>query len=349
MPKERRARSVSFDRFRVSPFPCSSSSNCSKQQSSSKSSKSAEEIKEWEEARCPVCMEHPHNAVLLLCSSHDKGCRPFMCDTSYRHSNCLDQYCKAFSAESPPSIQELSSSSNDFTDPSNQEVHQMPQGQLLGEQQNQGPQSPCSGLEKAKLSCPLCRGTINGWIVVEAARQFMNGKTRSCSCESCPFNGTYPDLRKHARQEHPLARPSEVDQQRQRDWRRLERQRDLGDVLSTIQSALGDERGGIDEASPFPVVGDEGVLTFYFLFRVSSSNWSSVPSRVRASPVIILFEAVPVWLLSFVSKRYGTGRCGSASSPSANQVLNKLCDIIYTLLYGKSIENSLIMGSLHCL
>lgn len=51
--------------------------------------------KEWEEARCPVCMDHPHNAVLLLCSSHDKGCRPFMCDTSRRHSNCLDQFRKS--------------------------------------------------------------------------------------------------------------------------------------------------------------------------------------------------------------------------------------------------------------
>lgn len=54
----------------------------------------AEEMKEWDEVRCPVCMEHPHNAVLLICSSHDKGCRPFMCDTSYRHSYCLDQFCK---------------------------------------------------------------------------------------------------------------------------------------------------------------------------------------------------------------------------------------------------------------
>ncbi|RWR97308.1 hypothetical protein CKAN_02673500 [Cinnamomum micranthum f. kanehirae] len=50
--------------------------------------------KEWDEASCPICMDHPHNAVLLLCSSHDKGCRSYICDTSYRHSNCLDRFKK---------------------------------------------------------------------------------------------------------------------------------------------------------------------------------------------------------------------------------------------------------------
>ncbi|KAE8703984.1 Small nuclear ribonucleoprotein family protein [Hibiscus syriacus] len=28
--------------------------------------------KELDEVSCPICMEHPHNAVLLLCSSHEK-------------------------------------------------------------------------------------------------------------------------------------------------------------------------------------------------------------------------------------------------------------------------------------
>ncbi|PWA82519.1 hypothetical protein CTI12_AA125140 [Artemisia annua] len=35
--------------------------------------------KEKEDITCSVCMEYPHNAFLLLCSSHDKGCRPYMC------------------------------------------------------------------------------------------------------------------------------------------------------------------------------------------------------------------------------------------------------------------------------
>ncbi|XP_068653420.1 uncharacterized protein [Aristolochia californica] len=320
MPKERRARSVSFDRSRVSPFPSSSSSSCSKQQSSSNPSKSAEDLKEWEDARCSVCMEHPHNAVLLLCSSHDKGCHPYMCDTSYRHSNCLDQYCKAFGAESPSSLQESPSSPNNFTHSRNQQEYQMPQGQLFGEQQTQNTMLPCNDQEQAKLSCPLCRGRINGWIVEETARQFMNTKTRSCSCESCPFAGTYAELRKHARQEHPLARPSEVDQQRQRDWRRLERQRDLGDVLSTIQSVLGDERrGGVDEGSPFPIAGDEGVLTFYFLFRVSSSSWSSVPSRVRG--MSRSRRRIMLWGESFDSNEPANRENDDAQGPGLEGVL----------------------------
>ncbi|GAB2271978.1 hypothetical protein Dimus_038941 [Dionaea muscipula] len=54
------------------------------------------EKKDWEAAACAVCMEFPHNAVLLLCSSHNKGCRPYMCATGHRFSNCLDQYRKAY-------------------------------------------------------------------------------------------------------------------------------------------------------------------------------------------------------------------------------------------------------------
>ncbi|CAJ2670785.1 unnamed protein product [Trifolium pratense] len=51
--------------------------------------------KECEDVTCSVCMEYPHNAV-LLCSSHDKCCRPYMCGTSLRHSHCLDHYKKAY-------------------------------------------------------------------------------------------------------------------------------------------------------------------------------------------------------------------------------------------------------------
>ncbi|KAK6141561.1 hypothetical protein DH2020_024693 [Rehmannia glutinosa] len=48
--------------------------------------------KQWDEASCPICMDHPHNAVLLICSSYEKGCRSYICDTSHRHSNCLDRF-----------------------------------------------------------------------------------------------------------------------------------------------------------------------------------------------------------------------------------------------------------------
>ncbi|XP_064964472.1 uncharacterized protein LOC135673435 isoform X1 [Musa acuminata AAA Group] len=205
MPKQRRSWSQSFDRrSRASPFPSSSSSH-----NQPESAESAKDIKEWEEVRCPVCMEHPHNAVLLLCSSHDKGCRPFMCDTSYRHSNCLDQYRKAFSGSKPP-------------------------------QDNGDTQQP------TKLSCPLCRGSVTGWTVVEPARRYMNAKTRSCSTESCAFSGIYGELRKHARKEHPSVRPSEADPERQQDWRRMERQRDLGDLFSMFRSAVTREEDEVN-------------------------------------------------------------------------------------------------------
>ncbi|EFJ21340.1 hypothetical protein SELMODRAFT_96486, partial [Selaginella moellendorffii] len=153
-----------------------------------------EDTAEWEDVTCPICMESPHNAVLLLCSSSDKGCRPYMCDTSYRHANCLDQYIKAHAKAQSPS--------------------------------------------NASLVCPLCRGKVSGWKVVERARQKLNVKRRGCAHDSCAYVGAYDQLRKHARYVHPYARPSEVDPARQRDWWRLESQRDLGDVFSTIQSAM---------------------------------------------------------------------------------------------------------------
>ncbi|CBI28161.3 unnamed protein product, partial [Vitis vinifera] len=235
MPKDRRDRSVSFDRYRASPFPCSSSRG--KRSSPKKSSETEKEVKEWEDARCPVCMEHPHNAVLLLCSSNDKGCRPYMCDTSYRHSNCLDQFRKSFSESS----------------------------------------------STPKLVCPLCRGQINGWTVVEPARHFMNAKSRSCACETCDFSGTYTDLRKHARLEHPLVRPSEADPERQRNWRRMERQRDLGDLLSTLQSSFGEERGD-DSILP---IDEGGWLTVFFLIRVFRPS-----SKMRITSLLMVDQVL---------------------------------------------------------
>ncbi|MFS7896305.1 hypothetical protein Hanom_Chr00s004447g01722641 [Helianthus anomalus] len=132
-------------------------------------------------------MEHPHNAILLLCPSHKNGCRPFICDTSYRHSKCFDQFQKASS-----------------------------ETQQLVSQQESGKSGSTPVL---KLVCPLCRGEFNGWVVVESARLFMNSKTRSCASEACDFSGTYADLRKHARLVHPLVRPSEANPDRQQDWR----------------------------------------------------------------------------------------------------------------------------------
>lgn len=231
-------------------------------------------------------MEHPHNAVMLLCSSRDKGCHPFMCDTSYRHSNCLDQFRKAF-AETPSTMeaQEETLHSNTVSHLMPSEMTPSDMQEEINEQASNSSTVSCESQLQPKLVCPLCRGHINGWVVVEPARQFMNAKVRSCACETCDFTGTYTDLRKHARLEHPCVRPSEADPERQRDWRRLERQRDLGDVLSTIQSAFGEERSEDDTFS----VDEGGWLTVFFLIRVfrpgtsSGSSWSG-GSRVRGQP-----------------------------------------------------------------
>ncbi|PSR96040.1 Bromodomain adjacent to zinc finger domain protein like [Actinidia chinensis var. chinensis] len=190
MPRDRRGPPLYSCRSGASPYPCIP--NNTEQYKSKDLSHSVGNEKDWEEVRCPICMDHPHNAVLLLCSSRETGCHPYMCDTSYRHSNCLDQFRKS-SAPNP---------SADLT-------------------------------EDVPLFCPLCRGQINRWTVIEPARKFMNSKPRSCSLETCDFGGTYSELRKHARHEHPSVRPSEADSGRQLKWMRLERERNLQDIVSS--------------------------------------------------------------------------------------------------------------------
>lgn len=267
MPKERKDRSLSHDSSRASPYP--SSSSRVRRSSSKTPLETDENIKEWEEARCPVCMEHPHNAVLLICSSHEKGCRPYMCNTSYRHSNCLDQFCKSFTETSPaipPVETQISSADSPQVQSTEANIVDIQEESSEGFVTMQS--LSCEDETKSKLVCPLCRGQIKEWKVVEGARHFMNEKSRSCSCESCNFTGTYTDLRKHARVEHPLERPSAVDPERQRTWRRLERQRDLGDLLSTLQTSFGGE-SRVDDV--IPPIDDGGLLAVFFLILQPSS------------------------------------------------------------------------------
>ncbi|XP_047982983.1 uncharacterized protein LOC125223743 [Salvia hispanica] len=174
---------------------------------------------DWEDATCSVCMECPHNAVLLLCSSHDKGCRPYMCGTSFRYSNCLDQYKKAY-AKAVPS--------------ESGPVHGLLDSQVIG---------PFSGQTAdkggaAEVACPLCRGQVKGWTVVQPAREQLNATKRSCMQENCSFVGTFKELRKHVRADHPAAKPREVDPTLEQKWRRMERDRERDDVMSTIRTSM---------------------------------------------------------------------------------------------------------------
>ncbi|XP_020215571.1 uncharacterized protein LOC109799427 [Cajanus cajan] len=226
MPKVRRVKSPSTDCNRSHPYP-SNSKNIELHKPMNLLV-SVDEMKEWEEARCPICMESPHNAVLLKCSSHEKGCHPYMCNTSYRHSNCLDQFCKSFASHlSSEVLEEI---------PVTSRVSHSREVQLEPQHPSQ-----CGSQLQPKLICPLCRGEIYGYMVLEPARRYMNSKPRSCSSETCEFQGTYPELRKHARSEHPSVRPTEVDPSRQCDWLRMEQERGLEDLFSSIHASSSAE------------------------------------------------------------------------------------------------------------
>ncbi|KAL7001864.1 hypothetical protein U1Q18_003013 [Sarracenia purpurea var. burkii] len=204
---------------------------------------------------CPICLDFPHNGVLLQCSSYDQGCRPFVCDTDHLHSNCLGRLKTAYGMSS-------GSRSPSTSDPTSLEnMHQ-----ILPE-------------SSAKPSCPLCRGEVTGWIIVDKARVHLNEKKRSCEENQCAFKGTYSELREHAQLEHPHACPSKVDPARQLDWDNFQQSSEIIEVLSTIQAevprgvVLGDyvieygDNDTADEFEDFPV-GEGNWWTSCILYQV---------------------------------------------------------------------------------
>lgn len=90
----------------------------------------------------------------------------------------------------------------------------------------------------AEVKCPLCRGSVTGWIPAGGVRQYLDNKLRTCSHDSCKFTGTYEQLREHARTAHLLTKPAHVDLSRKRTWDRLEREQEVGDVISAIRSQV---------------------------------------------------------------------------------------------------------------
>lgn len=167
-----------------------------------------------EDVTCPICLDFPHNGVLLQCSSYDKGCRPFVCDTDHLHSNCLDRYKQAYGT--------LSGS----------------QSPLISDA------TPSESMNLANLdasgrpTCPLCRGEVTGWVVIDEVRKSLDEKKRSCEEEKCTYKGTYMELQKHAQLEHPHSRPSKIDPARQLDWENFQQSSEIIDVLSTIHSEV---------------------------------------------------------------------------------------------------------------
>ncbi|KAL4372028.1 hypothetical protein AHAS_Ahas06G0224800 [Arachis hypogaea] len=230
----------------------------------------------WEDVVCPICLDFPHNSVLLQCSSYEKGCRPFLCDTNHLHSNCLDRFKSACGMSSSPALDETSVESN---------VPVVPDAAIENNEQV-APDGRC------KLSCPLCRGEVSGWIVVDKARSHLDEKKRCCDEVKCKFMGSYLELQQHAQLEHPHARPSKIDPARQLDWENFQQSSEIIDVLSTIHSetprgvVLGDyvieygDDDSRDEFEDFP--GDDGNWwTSCILYQVFD-NFRSSRNRRRA-------------------------------------------------------------------
>lgn len=216
MARSPRARNLPARRHRSSS--CDVPSCCWKTKRTGKHNdlSLASEKKEWKGATCPVCLEHPHDAVLLLCTSHHKGCRTYMCGTNYHHSNCLEHFKEAYAKEklalgvSTESVPSLSLSTN--TQPASKQ--------------------PCA----MELACPLCRGEVKGWTVVEPARQYLNRKKRACMHDGCSFIGSYKELCKHVNSKHPSAKPREVDPALADEWKKFECETERQDAISTIRA-----------------------------------------------------------------------------------------------------------------
>ncbi|KAH0897288.1 hypothetical protein HID58_046856 [Brassica napus] len=97
---------------------------------------------------------------------------------------------------------------------------------------------PVNKSELGNLTCPLCRGQVKGWTIVQPARDFLNLKQRICMQGNCVFAGSFRELRKHMKTDHPCAKPREVDPDVELNWRRLEIEQDRADVISTIRSMM---------------------------------------------------------------------------------------------------------------
>ncbi|KAI4337411.1 hypothetical protein L6164_015833 [Bauhinia variegata] len=254
-------------------------------------------VTSWEDVICPICLDFPHNSVLLQCSSYDNGCRAFVCDTNQLHSNCLDRFKSSCGVPS--------SSMPDATSTENSE--------------------PVVSEHQGKLSCPLCRGEVSGWIIVDKARMHLDEKRRCCEEEQCTFTGSYLELQNHVQLEHPHARPSKIDPARQLDWENFQQSSEIIDVLSTIHSeiprgvVLGDyviEYGDDNTADEFEdLPGDEGnwwtsciLYQVFDNFRNSRNRRRSRISDTRRGSRQLSYDTTNSDLGSVASEEYAEYR-----------------------------------------
>lgn len=212
---------------------------------------------DWEDVTCSICLDSPHNGVLLQCSSYDKGCRPFMCDTDQKHSNCLERFKCAYRV---PAVVQVASATNGMTIVCIQEISSSP---------------------SIRPICPLCRGDVTGWLIIDAARLFLNTKERCCEEKDCAYVGNFSELQKHAQLKHPHSCPSEIDPMQKSDWDNFQQSSDIIDVLSTIHAEV--PRGMV--FGDFVIeYGDSEVDEEYEEFRRSRSSWWSSCISCRLFP-----------------------------------------------------------------
>nr|CAD1827435.1 unnamed protein product [Ananas comosus var. bracteatus] len=168
----------------------------------------------WADVTCPICLDFPHNAVLLRCSSYEKGCRPFMCDTDQSLSNCLERFKSAYGL---PGSAKSSAAAIDTS---------LERIQIVLFNPNSRP------------TCPLCRGEVIGWAIVDEARLQLNQKRRCCEENNCSYFGDFYELQKHTQIKHPNSHPSEIDPKQRLDWENFQQSSDIIDVLSTIHAEV---------------------------------------------------------------------------------------------------------------
>ncbi|CAL5068098.1 unnamed protein product [Urochloa decumbens] len=206
MARSPRNRKLTAERLRSASHAVPYDYKKAKKSDNKNELQSISEENDWKNATCSICLERPHDAVLLLCSSHSKGCRPYMCGTNYKHSNCLELFKNAYSREKPEC--KVSTA----VPPTNQK----PKAMLL--------------------ACPICRGEVKGWTVVKPARRFLNRKRRTCMHEDCSFVGTYKRLKKHVRSKHHSSKPREVDPVRLAEWEEFENEKERQDAISLVSA-----------------------------------------------------------------------------------------------------------------
>ncbi|KAF7129999.1 hypothetical protein RHSIM_Rhsim10G0196900 [Rhododendron simsii] len=232
MPEETGVPSLSSDRPTPSPY-ASTAETAARMNMLKKFVRSVYNKESMEEAKCLICMEPPHNAVILNCSNLYKGCRPYMCGTSDRLSNCLNHFLKSPSSTPTPSCPLCRGKVKKwiFISRFSRFMNSVPRSCSVETCEFIGNYLELEN--HASLEHPSVRPSVvdpvlmQDWRRLQCFIRFII--PRSCSFETCEFVGNYLELENHVSLEHPSVRPSVVDPIRMQIWRRFQRERDLGD------------------------------------------------------------------------------------------------------------------------